>query len=180
MCVCVLVCVCVCVRVCVRLRERERVCVCVCVCVFHRGAHNATHVLVLISHFETHPTPQVRDWYVESFRELRAFPGIKGGDDEAQFTDLLRHIYRRHVRRGVGRWGGTGGGGGAGGGAGGHGGGGGVDRSAARCTAATQRLQAAGGMDRVGKGMMDVPALSGEATTRRGSQTCCATSTAAT
>jgi hypothetical protein len=49
-----------------------------------------------------HP-PQVRDWYVESFRELRTFPGVKTMPEEGQFTDLLRHIYRRHVRRrGVG------------------------------------------------------------------------------
>ncbi|KIZ05852.1 pyruvate dehydrogenase kinase [Monoraphidium neglectum] len=39
---------------------------------------------------------KVRDWYVESFRELRAFPGIKNGAEEAAFSDLLRNIYRRH------------------------------------------------------------------------------------
>ena len=45
-------------------------------------------------------TPQkVRDWYVESFRDLRSFPGVKSADEEATFTDLLRHIYRRHVSR---------------------------------------------------------------------------------
>jgi hypothetical protein len=43
----------------------------------------------------------VRDWYVESFRELRAFPGIKNGAEEAAFSDLLRNIYRRHVGRGL-------------------------------------------------------------------------------
>lgn len=38
----------------------------------------------------------VRDWYVESFRELRAFPKVRDGDDEAAFTQLLRQIYHRH------------------------------------------------------------------------------------
>jgi hypothetical protein len=39
----------------------------------------------------------VRDWYVESFKELRAFPSIKDSPDEGKFTELLRHIYRRHA-----------------------------------------------------------------------------------
>jgi hypothetical protein len=37
---------------------------------------------------------QVRDWYVESFKELRGFPLVKSAVDEGKFTDLLRHIYR--------------------------------------------------------------------------------------
>ena len=39
---------------------------------------------------------QVRDWYVESFKDLREFPAIKDDNDEQKFTDLLRHIYHRH------------------------------------------------------------------------------------
>lgn len=39
---------------------------------------------------------QVRDWYVDSFRELRQFPEIKDGTAEQQFTSLLRGIYSRH------------------------------------------------------------------------------------
>lgn len=39
---------------------------------------------------------QVRDWYVESFKDLREFPAIKDNNDEQKFTDLLRHIYHRH------------------------------------------------------------------------------------
>lgn len=39
---------------------------------------------------------QVRDWYVESFADLRAFPRIKNAEDEAKFTDMLRKIYIRH------------------------------------------------------------------------------------
>lgn len=40
---------------------------------------------------------QVRDWYVESFKELRTFPHIRDANDELKFTELLRHIYRRHA-----------------------------------------------------------------------------------
>jgi pyruvate dehydrogenase kinase 2/3/4 len=40
---------------------------------------------------------KVRDWYVESFRELRGFPKVKDASDELQFTRLLQHIYRRHA-----------------------------------------------------------------------------------
>lgn len=40
---------------------------------------------------------QVRDWYVESFRELRGFPKVRDASDELQFTRLLQHIYRRHT-----------------------------------------------------------------------------------
>lgn len=39
---------------------------------------------------------QVRDWYVDSFRELRSFPEIKDAETEIQFTDLLKSIYQRH------------------------------------------------------------------------------------
>ncbi|PNH03238.1 [Pyruvate dehydrogenase (acetyl-transferring)] kinase, mitochondrial [Tetrabaena socialis] len=39
----------------------------------------------------------VRDWYVDSFRELRSFPGVRDAGDELKFTELLRSIYRRHA-----------------------------------------------------------------------------------
>jgi len=39
---------------------------------------------------------QVRDWYVDSFMELRKFPEIKSMEDESAFTELLRNIYTRH------------------------------------------------------------------------------------
>ncbi|KAG1663066.1 hypothetical protein FOA52_011586 [Chlamydomonas sp. UWO 241] len=39
---------------------------------------------------------KVRDWYVDSFRELRSFPPIKAASDEIKFTELLRSIYTRH------------------------------------------------------------------------------------
>ena len=39
---------------------------------------------------------QVRDWYVESFKELRNFRPIKDAESELKFTDLLKHIYHRH------------------------------------------------------------------------------------
>lgn len=50
------------------------------------------------THAHLHVTinPQVRDWYVESFKDLRAFAPIKNSADEVQFTDLLKHIYNRH------------------------------------------------------------------------------------
>ena len=40
---------------------------------------------------------QVRDWYVESFRELKALPPIKDTADELRFTGLLKSIYQRHA-----------------------------------------------------------------------------------
>ncbi|KAF5831855.1 mitochondrial branched-chain alpha-ketoacid dehydrogenase kinase-domain-containing protein [Dunaliella salina] len=40
---------------------------------------------------------KVRDWYVDSFKELRQFPPITNAQDEANFTMLLRSIYRRHA-----------------------------------------------------------------------------------
>ena len=39
---------------------------------------------------------QVRDWYVESFKELRNFKPIRDAESELKFTHLLRHIYHRH------------------------------------------------------------------------------------
>ena len=39
---------------------------------------------------------QVRDWYVESFKELRDFKPIRDAETELKFTHLLRHIYHRH------------------------------------------------------------------------------------
>ena len=41
---------------------------------------------------------QVRDWYVESFKELRNFRPIRDAESELQFTSLLKHIYHRHRR----------------------------------------------------------------------------------
>lgn len=38
----------------------------------------------------------VRDWYVESFRELRSFPTIESMEDEEKFTNLLKRIMSRH------------------------------------------------------------------------------------
>lgn len=39
---------------------------------------------------------KVRDWYVESFKDLRNFPKVKDVEDEKQLTQLLKHIYTRH------------------------------------------------------------------------------------
>jgi pyruvate dehydrogenase kinase 2/3/4 len=38
----------------------------------------------------------VRDWYVESFTELRTFPPIENMEDEEKFTQLLKRIMARH------------------------------------------------------------------------------------
>ncbi|CAL5220332.1 g2325 [Coccomyxa viridis] len=42
------------------------------------------------------PVLKVRDWYVESFKELREFKPIRDAESELKFTGLLRHIYHRH------------------------------------------------------------------------------------
>ena len=34
----------------------------------------------------------VRDWYVESFDELKRFPDIKSMEDEAKFTELIKSV----------------------------------------------------------------------------------------
>jgi len=39
---------------------------------------------------------KVRDWYVESFKELREMPAVKTLQDEEQFTNLLGKIKQRH------------------------------------------------------------------------------------
>lgn len=39
---------------------------------------------------------KVRDWYVESFRELRAIPELVSAQDEREFNDLLSKIKMRH------------------------------------------------------------------------------------
>ncbi|GFR44685.1 hypothetical protein Agub_g5982 [Astrephomene gubernaculifera] len=43
------------------------------------------------------PILQVRDWYVDSFRDLRSFPPVRDAADEQSFTLMLRKIYRRHA-----------------------------------------------------------------------------------
>ncbi|KAG4946764.1 hypothetical protein AAZX31_15G179700 [Glycine max] len=39
---------------------------------------------------------KVRDWYVDSFRDLRAFPNIKNVNDEQDFTEMIKAIKVRH------------------------------------------------------------------------------------
>lgn len=38
----------------------------------------------------------VRDWYVESFKDLREFPPVKDMEGEAKFTELIKRIMARH------------------------------------------------------------------------------------
>ena len=42
------------------------------------------------------PVQTVRDWYVESFQELRAFPHVHDMETEEKFTQLIRRIMARH------------------------------------------------------------------------------------
>ncbi|KAL9255916.1 [Pyruvate dehydrogenase (acetyl-transferring)] kinase, mitochondrial-like protein [Drosera capensis] len=39
---------------------------------------------------------EVRDWYVDSFRDLRSFPEIKNKNDELDFTQMIKMIKVRH------------------------------------------------------------------------------------
>ncbi|XP_057751142.1 pyruvate dehydrogenase (acetyl-transferring) kinase, mitochondrial [Arachis stenosperma] len=39
---------------------------------------------------------KVKDWYLDSFRDLRAFPEIKSMKDERAFTDMIKAIKVRH------------------------------------------------------------------------------------
>lgn len=40
--------------------------------------------------------PPVRDWYVESYAELKKFPEITSMEDEAKFTEMIKGIMDRH------------------------------------------------------------------------------------
>ncbi|CAN8269934.1 unnamed protein product [Cochlearia groenlandica] len=42
------------------------------------------------------PVLKVRDWYVESFRDMRAFPEIKDTCDEKDFTQMIKAVKVRH------------------------------------------------------------------------------------
>ncbi|NP_001265968.1 Pyruvate dehydrogenase (acetyl-transferring) kinase, mitochondrial-like [Cicer arietinum] len=39
---------------------------------------------------------KVRDWYVDSFRDIRSFPEIKNINDEKEFTEVIKAIKVRH------------------------------------------------------------------------------------
>ncbi|WCJ23212.1 [Pyruvate dehydrogenase (acetyl-transferring)] kinase mitochondrial [Euphorbia peplus] len=39
---------------------------------------------------------KVRDWYLDSFRDLRSFPEIKDSSDEYEFTQMIKAIKVRH------------------------------------------------------------------------------------
>ncbi|KAJ8434795.1 hypothetical protein Cgig2_033745 [Carnegiea gigantea] len=39
---------------------------------------------------------KVRDWYLDSFRDLRSFPEIKDNNDEMEFTHLIKIVKVRH------------------------------------------------------------------------------------
>ena len=39
----------------------------------------------------------VRDWYVESYDELKSFPEVKTMEDEAKFTEVIKRVMDRHA-----------------------------------------------------------------------------------
>ncbi|KAJ4836007.1 hypothetical protein Tsubulata_033308 [Turnera subulata] len=39
---------------------------------------------------------KVRDWYLDSFRDMRSFPEIKDANDEKEFTQMIKAIKVRH------------------------------------------------------------------------------------
>lgn len=41
-------------------------------------------------------TCKVRDWYLDSFKDLRSFPDIKDKNDELEFTKMIKMIKVRH------------------------------------------------------------------------------------
>lgn len=45
---------------------------------------------------EKPPVLKVRDWYVDSFRDLRDFPDIADSEEEIKFTDLIQRVKMRH------------------------------------------------------------------------------------
>ncbi|RDY04355.1 [Pyruvate dehydrogenase (acetyl-transferring)] kinase, mitochondrial, partial [Mucuna pruriens] len=42
------------------------------------------------------PVLKVRDWYLDSFRDIRSFPEIKDMNDEKEFTEMIKAIKVRH------------------------------------------------------------------------------------
>ncbi|KAL2338885.1 hypothetical protein Fmac_013331 [Flemingia macrophylla] len=53
--------------------------------------HSLPHGLSLMP-----PVLKVRDWYLDSFRDLISFPEIKNMDDEKEFTEMIKAIKVRH------------------------------------------------------------------------------------
>ena len=41
-------------------------------------------------------TFKVRDWYLDSFKDIRSFPEIKDTNDELEFTNMIKMIKVRH------------------------------------------------------------------------------------
>eukprot|EP00271_Cylindrocystis_brebissonii_P012068 TRINITY_DN3013_c0_g1_i2.p1 TRINITY_DN3013_c0_g1~~TRINITY_DN3013_c0_g1_i2.p1 ORF type:complete len:240 (+),score=42.30 TRINITY_DN3013_c0_g1_i2:565-1284(+) len=62
-----------------------------------RLAHRVTELENLPYGLSTKaPVLKVRDWYVDSFKDLRSFPEIKDAQDELRFTELIHQIKMRH------------------------------------------------------------------------------------
>lgn len=48
------------------------------------------------TNFWSFSTVKVRDWYLDSFRDLRCFPEVRNRDDELAFTEMIKMIRVRH------------------------------------------------------------------------------------
>ncbi|CAM6010633.1 unnamed protein product [Sphagnum balticum] len=62
-----------------------------------RLAHRVTELENLPHGLSTKaPVLKVRDWYVDSFKDLRSFPEIQDLHDELKFTELINQVKMRH------------------------------------------------------------------------------------
>ncbi|GJP36032.1 hypothetical protein CLOM_g2332 [Closterium sp. NIES-68] len=62
-----------------------------------RLAHRVTELENLPFGLSTKsPVLKVRDWYVDSFKDIRGFPAIESREDELRFTHLLAQVKLRH------------------------------------------------------------------------------------
>ncbi|CAI5976446.1 unnamed protein product [Closterium sp. NIES-65] len=62
-----------------------------------RLAHRVTELENLPYGLSTKaPVLKVRDWYVDSFKDIRGFPAIESREEELRFTHLLAQVKMRH------------------------------------------------------------------------------------
>uniref|UniRef100_A0A7C8YR37 Protein-serine/threonine kinase n=1 Tax=Opuntia streptacantha TaxID=393608 RepID=A0A7C8YR37_OPUST len=62
-----------------------------------RTARRVAHLENLPHGLSSQPAVlKVRDWYLDSFRDLRSFPEIKDNNDETEFTKMIEMIKVRH------------------------------------------------------------------------------------
>ncbi|KAK8578400.1 hypothetical protein V6N13_116246 [Hibiscus sabdariffa] len=56
----------------------------------------SSSLYIFCQHFDTCIPCSVRDWYIDSFRDMRNFPEIKDINDEKEFTQMIKAIKLRH------------------------------------------------------------------------------------